>query len=321
MTPLNAPENGLALEATELFSGFTAQLPLPRVARDAAHHSTAAAVDQSSRAGSGPLERQSRQDSLCAGRTGVRTTCSRHHRDRGRFTRRAQHDELGSEPLWNRSHQRARSAGGGTSATTSRSPRGPLRDGVAVEGFDLRSPGGITCISQEPTAGSNGGSPCTESRSDCPTGSCRPYLNDRINNFAVPIARQLGRDCRRPRSRGMETRRLAALGAGLVEGQPPRGHSGRAQCGHPARVRRDAGDSLRGPSGRVLWALTPATSGQVRQVSPQRPTGACAVAASTDGGRVYVLRNGKVVATLPTTADELAVSPDGSRGRGGRRPT
>jgi outer membrane protein assembly factor BamB len=69
---------------------------------------------------------------------------------------------------------------------------------------------------------------------------------------------------------------------------------------------RDAGD------GRVRWSLTLADSGTLRggTVSADRKT--LVIDADTLGGRLFVIRNGKLVNTIVAAADEVAISADGS---------
>jgi outer membrane protein assembly factor BamB len=69
---------------------------------------------------------------------------------------------------------------------------------------------------------------------------------------------------------------------------------------------RHAGD------GRKLWSLTLADSGVLRggTVSADRKT--LVLHADTLGGRLFVLRGGKLVNTIATAADEVAVAADGS---------
>jgi outer membrane protein assembly factor BamB len=64
--------------------------------------------------------------------------------------------------------------------------------------------------------------------------------------------------------------------------------------------------------GRVLWSLPLADSGMLRSgaVSTDRKT--LVLHADTLGGRLFVIRGGKLVNTITTAADEVAVSDDGS---------
>ena len=66
-------------------------------------------------------------------------------------------------------------------------------------------------------------------------------------------------------------------------------------------------------SGQRLWSLTLAATGEVRQVRVSADGKTSAVLTSAAGGRVFVLHDGRVVATLPTGGNELAVSADGLR--------
>ena len=313
MTPLNAPENELTLEATELFSGLAAQLPLRVMAPAQPTTLTAAAVepsqDQPARARSSgspgkshwvPAEQgfgpHVRDITVTAG--GSLAVLNTMNWDQNLYGI----DLTTGAVRWRRrvGHYFAFA------------PR-PLRDGVAVEGFDLRSPEGYHLY----LAGADGrlerrfalyGIP-----KRLPHRFVPAYLNDRINNFAVPID-----------GNWVATAGDLGLAVWKRDGSPLWVRDWWKANRHTATLAAPDADTLlvcegmratayAARSGAVLWALTPATSGQVRQVSLSDDGKTCAVAASTDGGRVYVLRNGKVVATLPTTANELAVSPDGSR--------
>jgi outer membrane protein assembly factor BamB len=69
---------------------------------------------------------------------------------------------------------------------------------------------------------------------------------------------------------------------------------------------RAAGD------GRVLWRQEVGDSGTVRAVRATPDGRTCALLATTDGGRVFVLKDGKLAATLPAAGDDIALSPDGT---------
>ena len=103
VAPLNAPENELDAGSDRIVQRTRSATAATRDGAGSAHH-TDGRHDRAdaSRAGSGPLNRQAGQESLGAGRTGFRTACSRHYGDCGWFPCRAQHDELGPQPPWNR---------------------------------------------------------------------------------------------------------------------------------------------------------------------------------------------------------------------------
>jgi outer membrane protein assembly factor BamB len=65
-------------------------------------------------------------------------------------------------------------------------------------------------------------------------------------------------------------------------------------------------------TGRQLWQLELAATGAVRAVRASADGQTCALLATTAGGRVFVLRAGRVIATFPTAGRDLAVSADGS---------
>ena len=188
-----------------------------------------------------------------------------------------------------------------------------LRDGVAVQGFDFRSAEGYHLY----LAGADGQLERRFALYGVPKRLPHKFvpalLNDRINNFAVPAdgswvasAGDLGLAVwKRDGSplwaqdwwkANRHTATLAALDADtllVIEGMQATAYAAR--------------------SGQRLWSLTLAATGEVRQVRVSADGKTCAVLTSTAGGRVFVVRDGKVVATLPTGGNELAVSADGSR--------
>lgn len=64
--------------------------------------------------------------------------------------------------------------------------------------------------------------------------------------------------------------------------------------------------------GQKLWQQTLAPRGEVNAVRVSRDGRTCAFLARTESGRVFVLRDGKPVADFPTEANDLALWPDGS---------
>ncbi len=70
--------------------------------------------------------------------------------------------------------------------------------------------------------------------------------------------------------------------------------------------------AYRAASGAELWRLTLTKTGslQTAEVSGDRKT--LAIASDAEGGRVYVIRNGKLANTLATPADAMSLVPDGS---------
>lgn len=64
-------------------------------------------------------------------------------------------------------------------------------------------------------------------------------------------------------------------------------------------------------SGAVRWRQTLATTGEPRKMLLAGNT--CTILATTEGGRIYILRDGKLVRTIPAVGDDMALAPDGSR--------
>jgi outer membrane protein assembly factor BamB len=66
-------------------------------------------------------------------------------------------------------------------------------------------------------------------------------------------------------------------------------------------------------SGRELWRLDLAPTGGVRKIAVSGDGKTAAVLATTDGGRIYLIRDGKIVTTLVAAGEDLDLSHDGSR--------
>src|SRR5262249_52639457 len=139
-------------------------------------------------------------------------------------------------------------------------------------------------------------------------------FNDRLNNFAVPAdgswvagAGDLGlavwdrggkllwsQDWWKSRR---HTARLAALSGGallVLEGMNV--------------------EAYEAATGKALWQQTLAATGEVLETLPGPDGKTVAVLTTTAGGRLFVLRDGKVTHTLPVVgASAAALSPDGSR--------
>jgi outer membrane protein assembly factor BamB len=196
-----------------------------------------------------------------------------------------------------------------------------LRGGVAVQGFDFRSAEGYHLY----LADLDGklrrrfalyGLPRRLPHRFIPGA----FLKDRINQFAVPAtgrwvasAGDLGlavwdrsgkllwsrdwwktrRASRRKRDVGQAT--LAALDADtLLVAQ------GLKVAAYTART------------GHKRWQLQLALTGEVRQVAVSRDGQTCALAATSEGGRVFVVHAGKLVRTIAGGLNLFSTSPDGS---------
>jgi outer membrane protein assembly factor BamB len=137
-------------------------------------------------------------------------------------------------------------------------------------------------------------------------------LNDRINNFAVPrtgawvaSAGDLGlavwqRDGTLLWSRDWwRTKRHTATLAALddrtllvLEGMEA--------------------TAVEAETGKTCWQIALAATGEIRAIAHSPDGRTCAVLTTTDGGRVFVLRGGRLVGALPAeSASALAVAPDG----------
>jgi outer membrane protein assembly factor BamB len=311
--PLNATEKELTLEATELFSGLTAQLPLRATALDQPVTLTAATVEPS------------RAEPVPAGAIGSsgKRRWAPGERAFGPHVRDITLTADGSLAVLNTMNWDHNLYGIDLTSGTIRwrqrvghyfafAPR-PLRDGIAVQGFDFHSAEGYHLY----LAGADGQLQRRFALYGLPKRLPQKFipalLNDRINNFAVPAdggwvasAGDLGLAVwKRDGSplwtqdwwkTNRHTATLAALDSDtliVIEGMQATAYAAR--------------------SGRRLWSLDLAATGEVRQVCVSADGKTLAVLASTAGGRVFVVRDGKVVATLLTGGNELAVSADGSR--------
>jgi len=65
-------------------------------------------------------------------------------------------------------------------------------------------------------------------------------------------------------------------------------------------------------TGKSKWALTLDRAGEIQGLGASADGKTLAVRASTQGGRVFVVRDGKILATIPTGADAVVLAPDGT---------
>jgi len=65
-------------------------------------------------------------------------------------------------------------------------------------------------------------------------------------------------------------------------------------------------------TGRSLWTVTPAVDGEIVGLDASADGRTVAARASTRSGRVFVVRDGKSIGTLPTGSDAAVVAPDGA---------
>lgn len=68
----------------------------------------------------------------------------------------------------------------------------------------------------------------------------------------------------------------------------------------------------RARDGAELWQAAPCASGKLVRAAASRGGETVALAADERGGRIYIVRDGKVANTLYCAADELALAPDGA---------
>ena len=66
-------------------------------------------------------------------------------------------------------------------------------------------------------------------------------------------------------------------------------------------------------TGAELWRQDLSSSGQITRLAPGADGGTLAVLATTESGRVFIVRDGKLASTIPAHGDEITLSPDGSR--------
>lgn len=65
-------------------------------------------------------------------------------------------------------------------------------------------------------------------------------------------------------------------------------------------------------SGKKLWQVDLAATGEVNDIQVSKDGKTCALRATTEGGRVFVLRGRKPVAVFPTAANGMDIARDGS---------
>lgn len=189
-----------------------------------------------------------------------------------------------------------------------------LRQGFAVQGFDLNSAEGYHLY----LADADGALERRFALYGLPKRQPHRFvpgiLNDRINNFAVPedgswvaSAGDLGLAVWDRKGSLLwsedwwkaerHTARLAALDDRtllVLEGMKAR--------------------AFDAATGNGLWQLRLAATGEVLDVLRGQDGKTVAILTTTDGGRVFVLRDGKVAGALPAVgASAVALSPDGSR--------
>jgi len=66
-------------------------------------------------------------------------------------------------------------------------------------------------------------------------------------------------------------------------------------------------------TGTEQWQVTLAPTGAIQQLDVSADGRTLVVRSDTEGGRVFVVRNGKIINTFATPVDVLTVSPDGTR--------
>jgi hypothetical protein len=189
----------------------------------------------------------------------------------------------------------------------------PLAQGAAVQGFDFESAEGYHLY----LVNSDGKPERRFALYGLPRRQIQRFvpgiLTQHINQFAVPLngrwvasAGDLGlavwsRDGKLLWSRDWwKTDRhgatLAALGDDAL-----------------LTVERTNATAFDAATGKALWQAALSKTGEVRRARVSGDGKTIALLSTSDGGRVFVLRGGKVIAALPTGGNDLAVSADGSR--------
>jgi outer membrane protein assembly factor BamB len=192
-----------------------------------------------------------------------------------------------------------------------------LPHGVAIQGFDFRSAEGYHLY----LAGSDGklqrrfalyGLPRRLPHRFVPG----TFLKDRINQFAVPVD---GRWVASAGDLGLAVWSPGGKRLWSQEWYKTRRHTATLAALDPETLLVAEGLQVTAyvaTTGKPRWQVTLAGTGEVRQVQVSRDGRTCALAATTEGGRVFVLREGKLVRTIPG-----ALSPSGHSGLGASRAT
>jgi len=203
-----------------------------------------------------------------------------------------------------------------------------LANGVAVQGFDFNAAESYHLYLVDPNGKAERRFALYGLSRRMPHRFVPGLLNDHMNNFAVPAngewvatAGDLGlavwsrdgklrwsqdwwKDNRyTPQLTGTENWGTAKLVTPMVAALD-------AQtllvCHGPVVSAYDA------EGGKQRWQLNLAASGDVRKVLCTPDGGTCALLTTTEGGRVFILRNGAVLQMIPTAADDGALTTDGA---------
>ena len=304
---LTTPKGKLALEATELFSGRSATLdirpaavePMKLTAQPApprAPLAPATTMTLGRRAADGlePLDDSfgAHIRDIVVADDGKLIVCNTMNWDYNLYGVRASDGDV-----------RWRRRAGGYFAFAPQ----PLRDGFAVQGFDFRSAEGYHLYLGDEFGRLERRFALYGLPKRLPHRFVPGILADRINSFAVPedgrwvaSAGDLGlavwsREGRLLWSEDWwksqrHTARLAAIGADTllaIEGMKATAYAATA--------------------GKPLWHLPLARTGETTDIRVSHDTRTIAILATTDGGRVFLLRDGKLVRTLPTPANDVGL--------------
>ena len=124
--------------------------------------------------------------------------------------------------------------------------------------------------------------------------------------------RHLGGQCRRPRAGRLGSRRQGSLERRLVADDPPASPTDRPGRRHAGPAVRHDRHRPSAQTGETLWEQKLAETGRLQGGAASGDRRTLAVRSDTDGGRVYLLRDGRLLRTFMTPADDLALTPDGS---------
>ncbi|MBX9693392.1 MAG: WD40 repeat domain-containing protein [Cyanobacteria bacterium] len=191
------------------------------------------------------------------------------------------------------------------------SPQG-VGNGFAVQGFDFRSAEGYHLY----LGNKNGKLERRFALYGLPHRLCDrtfPFIVfDRINQFAVSPA---GRWVAASGDFGLAVWTREGKLLWLQEWSKSKRHSATIATldeGTLLLVKDTKAIAYSASEGKVLWQTTFAKNGEVDKISTSSDGETCALSSTSEGGRIYILRHGKLLAVIPSAALDFTVSPDGA---------
>ena len=186
------------------------------------------------------------------------------------------------------------------------------RDGFALQAYDLNTAEGYQLYRLDAT-----GQPTRRfALPGLPSrlvGWAFPILNDRINNFTLA-----------PDGSWVAGAGDLALVVWTADGRELWKHDWSAKSRVAPRILALDNDRLlvasgmtltayQAKTGETIWTVTPDQAGEIIGLCASADGHTVAARASTRSGRVFVIRDGKLIGTLPTAADDAVLTPDSAQ--------